>query len=393
MNAERIEESPPSRLLVACYQAMPFYSASSDILNRLLLAMEVGDYHLVSQDYRKGGVLVDDVAVPYEALGVVRFDSSFYQRIRPLINLLIIPLLAVRMVISLRKHKCRKVLAVYPDFRFTMAAVLAAKFSRLPFYVWTHNSMESMQWPTLFIKVLRVESLVLKSAKCVFAMSDGMKRHYENRFPDVRVVTLPHPIAVDRELQPTELAYVDQPIRLLFSGGINAGNWDALGRLLEAFGGVHGYEIHICTRLNQAIFRSRFGEWSNVVFHGFVTSEELECLVRSSHVLLLPHGLSGPYPIVEYITMFPTKAVSYMASNRPIFAHATKNSAISVFLEARKAAVVVSNPSVEQLRVEMRALVESEAIRSSVVENAQEAIEYFNVCRVVDILKTELACS
>lgn len=378
------------KILVASYRSLPYYSASSDILNRLLLSLDPANYHLVSQEYHQKGGVVEDKAASYEVLGVIRFAGGLYQRMRPLINLLIIPWITAKMLVSIRKHQCRQVFAVYPDFRFVMAAAFAAKLLKLPFYVWTHNSMESMQWSCLFNKFLKAESFIFKSAKCIFAMSEGMKQYYETRYPDTRIVTLQHPIEIQEQSTPNAIEYDARPVRLLFSGGINAGNWDALQRLLDAFGDLSGYEIHICTRLEESAFIRRFGEWSNLVFHGFVTADALERLIQLSHVLLLPHGLSGPYPEVEYITIFPTKAVSYLNANKPIFAHVTRDSAIAIFLESKEAAVVVSDASVEQLRIEMAALIQSEAIRSTLTANALSALQYFSVRRVSSILKAEL---
>ena len=50
-------------------------------------------------------------------------------------------------------------------------------------------------------------------------------------------------------------------------------------------------------------------------------------------VLLLPHGFSDPnFAAEEVLTIFPTKAIDYLASGRPMLAHSPPDSYLTRFL-------------------------------------------------------------
>ena len=62
-----------------------------------------------------------------------------------------------------------------------------------------------------------------------------------------------------------------------------------------------------------------------------------------------PHGFAGPLVPEEYLTIFPTKTIDYLLSQRPILAHMPADSFIAEFYRRHDCALVVDEPAVERL--------------------------------------------
>jgi hypothetical protein len=253
-----------------------------------------------------------------------------------------------------------------------------------------HNTMQAIPWRFLFNNLLGFEAKCVSRAACVFCMSDGMSAFYRRKYPSARVETLQHPIAlenIDAKTQAT-VVYKSEPYHLLFTGALNPSNFDAFENILKAFGGVERYELHVCSSMSKRQFDARFGDYTNLSFYGFVADEKMNALIAKAHVLILPHGLVGALPTVEYQTIFPTKVISYLGSGKPIFAHVPTDSTIDQYLRSHRVAVVENSPNKVDLLRSMDELLSSSNLRSELKASSAQALKYFNADVVVKRFKS-----
>jgi hypothetical protein len=380
-------------MLVVCCKVLPHYSPTSAILNNLVMELDPDEYQVVSQDFgpQHAVKVGEDVPCPQPVyLNEAREPNRVTRRLNVFLRIARIPALARRIEAAGRRYGCRQVLAVYPDITFVAAAALAAKRLKVPFYPWLHNTIHAMQGASFYNRYFQLERRILSTARCIFTMSDSMRDFYRKAYPAKQVETLPHPFKLPSPFPPPPPPS-QKPLRLLFTGNINESNRDALTRMLDAFGNQpDNFDIHISSKLPVSVFQEKYGTYSNLTYHGFIDDRALRELEASADVLLLPHGLDGTLPPVEYQTIFPTKTVSYLMTNRPILAHVTPESNIDHYLRSHRLAIIENSRNPAAIRdALLQALQAPEGI-ATLLTNAREALHYFDAREVADNFRTQI---
>lgn len=395
MNESTTSPKKPLRLLVASYRALPDYSATSFILNSLLAELDQDEFRLVTQRYPESfnNKLNDSSDHP---VPIYLQNSPKLNRVTRKLNLHLniarIPSLARKIEAQGRAFGCQQVLGIYPNITFLGAAALAAHRLKVPFYIWLHNTMRAMPHFRFYDHLLRLERSIFRKARCIYTMSDSMRDFYQQEYPDMHVETLAHPFHLTTPTPPP--AFENRPLRLLFTGGINESNRDALSRMLDAFGNQpEHYQIHISSSLPRDVFKQKYGEFSNLVYHGFVDNAALKKLEQTADVLLLPHGLEGQLPAIEYQTIFPTKTIAYMMANRVILAHVTPNSNIDDYLRTRQLAVIENSKNPHAIREALRqALSEPETI-NRLLNNCQLTVKDFDAVEIARRFREQICAA
>jgi glycosyltransferase involved in cell wall biosynthesis len=221
------------------------------------------------------------------------------------------------------------VLAAFPREDFLVAAFLAARRLRLPFYVHMHDLWrDNLSTDTAAARFADTwEPIILQQATRVLCMTEAMQRHYEKKYGR-QTELLPHSIPAQDYLRaPHEMLSPRMPKpTVLFVGAVNpAMNLDALKVLASASEFLpQEYELLYCTSTDLASLQ-RMGIQSSRLRATYVSRAEVQRLQSEAHVLVAP--LSHKDCAVDEVrTVFSTKLLEYLLSGRPIVVFAPGDS-------------------------------------------------------------------
>jgi glycosyltransferase involved in cell wall biosynthesis len=212
------------------------------------------------------------------------------------------------------------VLAAFPREDFFVAAFLAARRLRLPFYAHMHDLwQENMPDGQAARFAATWEPVILQQATRVLCMTEAMQRHYEKKY-GIQTDLLPHSISeqdylcAPREILPPRMA---NPT-MLFVGAVSpAMNLDAL-RVLAAASELlpPKYELLFCTATDLAALQ-RLGIRSSRLRAIYVSRAEVQRLQSEAHVLVAPLSHKD-CSRDEVRTVFSTKLLEYLIAGRPM---------------------------------------------------------------------------
>jgi len=306
---------------------------------------------------------------------------------------LTLPRLLRRTLQVARSQRVQAIIAIFPSEEYLVAGWLAARRLGIPFYPWLHNAYldQTRGWQKTLAAWLQPK--ILRDARHVFVMSEGMLELFHARYPEVRekCSALVHPWAEEAPPFSPPPPVGNNP-HFVFIGALNASNFDAAGRLFRAVSTIPGRRLSVLGR-NQVDTVRRLGAEGDWVKVAQVSRDELMARVREADVLLLPHGLSGSYSQAEYDTMFPTKTIEYLHSGRPILAHTPPDCFLTRFLRRHECALVVDQADPSAVSSALHDLLTDPARRSELVRKALMTTALFGAERVAGHLRQILGLS
>jgi glycosyltransferase involved in cell wall biosynthesis len=288
---------------------------------------------------------------------------------------LTLPRVARQLARIARIEHCDAIIAVFPNEFFVYAAYLAAKRLRLPFYLYFHNTYRESRLGNAQRFAEWLEPRVFRHARAVFVMSDGMKAHYEPIYPHVRFESLVHSFS---EPVP-EFAPAPPPgktLRLAFMGHLNGSNVDASRRLAEVVNRRDDLRMTTYSGTPDWYF-DNVGVSGPRIAHTRVAYEQVTPALQSHDVLLLPHGFCGTASQLEYDTIFPTRTISYLISNRPIMAHTPPTCFLTRWLRKYDCAEIVDERDANKVEAALDRLRNDKQRREQLVRNALQAAQQF----------------
>ena len=212
------------------------------------------------------------------------------------------------------------VLAAFPREDFFVAAFLAARRLRLPFYAYMHDLwQENMPAGAAAHFAAAWEPVILQQATRVLCMTEAMQKHYEKKY-GIQTSLLPHSIPEQDYLHaPREMLppHMSKPT-MLFVGAVNpVMNLDALQVLAAASELLPAeYELLYCTATDLATLQ-RLGIRSSRLRATYVSRAEVQRLQSEAHVLVAPLSHKN-CSLDEVCTVFSTKLLEYLIAGRPI---------------------------------------------------------------------------
>jgi glycosyltransferase involved in cell wall biosynthesis len=288
-----------------------------------------------------------------------------------------------------RRHKVESIVAVFPDERLLLAAYLCARLTGRRFFPYFHNTyVENRRgWKGVFARWLQAR--VFARAEHVFVMSEGMSELYRQRYPTLEQSPLVH--SFNHPLPSADVPEtVASPLRIVLCGNVNASCNDAVARFGEAVAGCPNARLTVYSGTNPDHLRS-IGLVREGVEHLVVSADEVLGRLAQADVLLLAHGLTGPWGPEEYQTIFPTKTIDYLISGRPILAHTPPDCFLTRFLRKHDCALIVDQPDVGALREAIERLRTDYPLRRRLVQNALAAARPFQAREVAAELRRWIA--
>jgi len=291
-----------------------------------------------------------------------------------------VPLLTFRMVRVARRERVSAIFANYPYGYFLLSIWLANRFLKLPLYVYMHSLWEETVDSALdaFMAGL-FERRIFTDARAVYAPTDEAIDHYKKKH-GIKVRLLPHAVDLEdgapAEAQPPEIPDEGSPT-VVFTGGIYKMNYDAVSAMVKAvetFPPVPGrgdLEMILCTTTPPRSLEA-MGIRGSRVDARLVDTQTAMRLQKQADLLYLPLAFETPW-VDEIRTVFPTKAVEYFVSGKPILLHGP--SECFTVRDARKYgwAYVVDTRDSKALQEAVQRLLTEQSLREKLVANAWAA--------------------
>jgi glycosyltransferase involved in cell wall biosynthesis len=350
------------RVLLSSWAFPPLSTGSGYILYQLLHHFpqeELVAVHGIEHPAAYKGVALDAIGSPVTIFGSCVWSRRFMRRLPALY----IALIRRRIVKLARKYGVRRIYAHFPDGCFTVAAWQAAEELGLPLTVyldilWEESGIDAAALARTY------EHKVFRRADRRFAITEFAVEHLQQKH-GVKVELLPHT---------TDTAGLPEGLRRLpengsrvvhFAGCINSTmNQDAVLRLARAAAIARtSPKLDICTPSLPDEFRA-LGIGSR-----YVDQASLADAQARSTILFLPLAFESPQPLMIRHN-FPTKAMDYLRSGRPILVHSPADSYLAWLARREEFAVVVDCPDIAQLAAAMDRLTEDVDLQDKLVRNA-----------------------
>ena len=283
-----------------------------------------------------------------------------------------------------RREQCTCILVTFPNEVYMYAAYRASKKLQIPLYTWFHNTyLDNRKGPLKWLAKY-LQPRFFRHATVNFTMSDGMLDFFKEKYPQYTFATLEHGFDIPQvSYEPYQTK--GEKIKLMYSGNISASCLDATLRLFEIVRETPEYELHIYGKTSA--FEEFNIDTEGFILHGFVPWDEFIGSFSKYDVMLLPHGLDGDRTEAEYKTIFPTRTVPLLYSNRPILAHTPKNVFFTDFLRKHDCAEIVDEKDKDAIHAAIRRLVSDDQRRGQLVKNAIKTAGLFDVNSVSKKLK------
>ena len=302
------------KMLVLSWGVPPAAIASSVVQQNLAMQFTrdemvlVGAYYLghPAQEWRKEW--------PQIIYGMIQPPSHW--RGERWIKLVQWPLVFCAALWTLYWQKCRVIFAVYPDGLFLLVGYVLSRLSGRPLVIYYHNTYLEYNPNDRLARWLQPRAFA--HARHVFLISSALERLYRERYPWLKCSTLTHTHNVAMpDAATVTLPSLHEPLRLGFAGSINGSCAEAAARMLQLVRRNPRLRLHISSGMTATNFRN-LGYIGENIHIASVPYEQLPDRIRECDILVHPHGFTGPSVPEEYLTIFPTKTIDYLLSQRPI---------------------------------------------------------------------------
>ncbi len=211
-------------------------------------------------------------------------------------------------------------------------------------YTFHKRSFSPLFWLNLLM-VRRSSRKLVQIADTLFVISDKQKEEYDKIFKRDCIL-----LRKGRDFSGvcTPKATIGTPIKLVYTGNIQAGRWKTLVHLAKSISEVNGKEqkfslvIYSLTPKSPEMLKA-FGRYSNAVqLMPPASAQEIEAALSDADILVYV----DPFEINEKLKWrlsFSTKIVDYLASSRAILAIGPQDVAGMSYLQNNDAALCVND--------------------------------------------------
>lgn len=298
------------------------------------------------------------------------------------------PLLFLRALWTMITGRCQAIVVVFPDEIFLLVGYLVALVTRKPLYPYLHNTYLENRPNSGFARWLQPR--VFARSRHVFVMSEGMQRLYNENYPGLECSPLLHSFN-DPLPEPGEVTLppAHKPLRLVLFGNISASNAEATVRLIELIKTMPDVHLTLFSGTSRAYLK-QLGFTGDQITIKTVSHDVLMAGIREGDVIVLPHGFYGSIAEEEIATIFPTRTIEALISERPILAHTPDDCFLTDFLRRHDCSLIVEKPDAEALRQAIEQLRVDEELRLRLVRHALVTARQFQAATVADHLRRVL---
>ncbi|MCX6376754.1 MAG: hypothetical protein NTU88_12100 [Armatimonadetes bacterium] len=362
-------------------------TGSAVVMRNLLSRFNPESYSLIVSDLRgplaapvDPGVRVYPLDVTVPAFFPGRFDHLWRQH-EPFL-----PLKVKRLIKSLSPAV---IVGVFPDLKFLSFARGAAKALRIPWLAYLHDTIVEVLRHTKYAGWTRdLQPKVFAEASSILVTGEGMKAFYKKKY---RVDCLPIQIGYPEPI-PEALPEDRDVRRQAFMGGsVYEVNARAVKRALTALEEVNCPFVLATMSTDETL--ARYGVTGECVRKEFIRDrpEYLETLRRQGVLIVLmdwpdESEINGE----ELSTAFPTKAVEYLASGRPILVHCPENYFLAQFFLEHRCGLVVTERDHKALVDAVNRLLQGDDEVIEMRKAALAAAQLYSIDRLAPAFQSEI---
>lgn len=383
------EFSPNMKLAVLSHSLPPSISGQAMVLYRLLKDLNPNEYCLLSRTNYDGS---DDQDTSFTKGAPGQFSKlparyyhqppgfqlgGFGRSELPIVGRVINTLVqffhrikSVKQVME--QEKCNALLACSGDLVNLPAGYLAARRLRIRFYAYIFDDYIN-QWdhwlPRRFAQL--VELIIMKRAAGIIVPNEFLAEEYRRRYKvECTVIHNPYEDSGNSEVLLPWPTHKNET-RIVYTGAIYSAHYDAFRNLMAALRQLDRPDVrlHVYTSWPREDL-----EWEQIEgpieYHSHIAPPDVFEVQRQADILFLPLAFNSPIP--ETIkTSAPGKMGEYLASGRPILAHAPADSFVSWYFRERKCGVVVDSSDPLILKQAIERILDDSDLRQRMTRSAR----------------------
>lgn len=369
-------------------------SGSAATMRNLLSQFDPQSYSVIAGDLCKAksmdvglGMHVRPLNVALPKLFPKRFEY-FWKRLHH-------PFLLRNAIRLIQPLSPAVIIGVFPDVEFLSLARQSAKALQIPWLAYLHDTivepMQSNQDMRPYLHWGRIlQSQVFSEASAVLVTGDGMAEFYKRKY---KMQTTPLQISYPEPI-PTELDRNVTIERQVFMGGsVYSVNARSVKRVLTALESLQ-CPFMLATASPEEML-ARYGITGEFVRKVYIRDRQtyIDTLRRQSVlVVALDWPDESDIHEDELSTAFPTKAVEYLASGRPILIHCPEHYFVARFFRQNRCGIVVSERDTDAIAHAIERLMRDD--ESDILELRKAALlaaRIFAVDRLVPIFKSKVS--
>ncbi len=370
------------------------------MLYRILLGFAPENYYLVSrEEYIKEAGNGDYLPAEYFSVpppDVLRYIARLRMPypIRVILTTLILLISRTTKLVKLiRNHPVQAIIACTGDVVDIPSAFIASKILGIDFYAYILDDYVH-HWTgyyRLFAKA--ISPWIFKRSTGLIGLNEYSCAEYTRRY-HVDCLMVRNPCTMDTLTAPINSEWPLQAgkIKVVYTGSIYHANNDCFLNLINAIDALKLYEIelHIYTAQteDQLSVQGIIGE--RVYVHPQISYNQALNVQRDADILFLPLAFNSPIPEVIR-TSSPNKMGEYLASGRPVLAHAPEDSFVAYYFRKNYCGIIVDKSSADLLSEHIKQIVDNTDLRRDITSNARAcSVRDFNPIELQLILKNFL---
>jgi hypothetical protein len=305
---------------------------------------------------------------------------------------LLFPINLVQSVLIIRKERPDAVVCVFPDAYFCWLGLICSRLMKKTYFTYFHNTYKENRTGLDLWMADKIQHKFFSASRLIFVMSDGLKRFYERTYPSIRKFkTLPHTFREwPEKINGGEPGRSIHEFNLAFTGNFNDSNMESTTRVVNALKKYPYIRMNFYTPVPKTLLKLRGLDVNAINYVGYLPDKDYRRMLSKNDVMILTHGFTGGYSAVEYETIFPTRTIELLLTDKPIFAHAPKTSFLAEYLVTNDCAVVVTDADEELIRRELLTFLQDNHLGEKKVKNGRQCLISFYGPVVVENWKGQI---
>ncbi len=252
----------------------------------------------------------------------------------------------------LTDHRIDAIIACSGDLYDIPMAFVLSIMAQIPFYAYIFDDYV-FQWTGWRRKFARAIALIaFRYSKQIIVPNEFLKIEYERRY-DSHPVLIHNVCSLEHFNPETSISWPAKKgeINIAYTGAVYHANFDSFMNLVSALEKIERKDIrfHIYSSQHQTGLEEKGITGQNIFFHPHTDHLKIMDIQKRADILFLPLAFDSDIPEVIR-TSAPGKLGEYLASGRPILAHAPSDSFVSWYFNTYDCGTIVDNNDPEKLK-------------------------------------------
>lgn len=283
----------------------------------------------------------------------------------------------------IKENNISKIIAVFPDEYFLSLGFLLAKYNKIKLFPWFHNTYVENRKGLFKLFAQIIQPAIFKYSTSVFCMSDGLTQYYKENYNGVDFKTLRHAFDIKESEHVIDQTKSDGTYTFAYTGSINDSCKDASVRICKVIANKANCKLIVFGHRNKQELISEGIPAEAIQSYGFLEKDIFEQRLKECDVMILAHGFNGPLSDVEYKTIFPTRTIPLLYSEKPILAHLHSRSYLYSWLVEHNCAFVISSEDHQEISDQIDRFIRNTSLQNTIVINAMQISAVFDSKNVV----------